>query len=438
MMTVHNWHYVTSITSAFLLLCCSITTSPTYYAHAFSLAPTIAKPALQKKSLFRSSQISPLRVSNNNSDSSNENITDEESSALQWKLMNEHHVNRRWKGTWTSLDYMGDVIDETLACVSLLKDNHSNEKGEDAIHQTHEIVVGGKVSDCATCFDSFETQTMPVATYRSGGELISKYKMRFASVAMVNGPKVLRSSGTMTTELVLKHGDGRVRVIFYHAPAWKNAEDEYQTPPDALKFYRAMYVREADRDEVPNPKQIQEQRQMSADDSSTENKKTGNPKFFRPVPPFSWHKKWGGTSWTWGPTNGDQGWMIDEMEEADAWHGRPRGDSRNVWSMRLPGGILIQCPRIISPNEVELCRLAWLPEDEVLLRVEASIKCLEPVINDNDEMIGLYPPKLAALRCDVLEMRGEVDEAGTMLERLKELGEDDRNEDGTIRPSMFE
>ena len=126
--------------------------------------------------------------------------------------------------------------------------------------------------------------------------------------------------------------------------------------------------------------------------------------------------------------------MIEQMDEADCWHGRPRGDSPNIWSMRLPGGILNQCPRVIPPNDVEVFRLAWLPEDGNLLRVEASVKCLEPVINENDEMIGLQPPKPAALRCDVLDMKGEVDEAGTMLERLKELESDINSEEETILP----
>ena len=219
--------------------------------------------------------------------------------ALQWELFNKHHAGRSWRGTWSTLDYMGDVIDETLASIKLKKDG-------DAVRQEHEMVVGGKVADCETCFDSFETQTLPVATY-SEGQL---YKQRLAAVSLVNGPRVLRS-GSMTTELVLRHGDGRVRVIFYHAPAWKNKEDEYQIPPDGLKFYRVTISREADRDEVPN--RLQEQFPNTPE--------KGNPKFFRPVPPFAWHKKWGGTSWTWGPQSGDKGWMIEDMEEGDAWHG---------------------------------------------------------------------------------------------------------------------
>mmetsp|Transcript_7766 Transcript_7766/g.9944 ORF Transcript_7766/g.9944 Transcript_7766/m.9944 type:complete len:426 (-) Transcript_7766:42-1319(-) len=367
------------------------------------------------------SPIQSLRLYSSPDDDDNANgMADEDT--IQWDLFTKHHVGRRWRGTWTTLSYMGDVLDETLACINLLNDEKQNE----IVMQEHEMVVGSTTSDCTKCFDSFETRTIPVANYEKG----KLFKQRCASVGMVNGPRVLRS-GMMTTELVLKHGDGRVRVIFYHAPAWKNENDEGMTPPDGLKFVRAMYSREADREEVPSRLQEEIMKDTLIGDKQ-------QPKFFRPVPPFSWHKKWGGTSWTWGETTGDKGWMVSEMEEADAWHGRPRGDSSNVWSMRLPGGILIQCPRVIPPNDIELCRLAWLPDDEVLLRAEASISCLEPIIDEeNDQMIGLKPPKLVALRCDVLESRGEVDEKGTMLDRLKELekmGDNTDDEDEIVLP----
>ena len=70
------------------------------------------------------------------------------------------------------------------------------------------------------------------------------------------------------------------------------------------------------------------------------------------------------------------------------------------------------CPRIIPSNDVENCHLAWLPEYKSLLRVEAFMKCLEPVVNnENNEMKCLHPSKLGALRCDVLDMKGENDKA---------------------------
>eukprot|EP00970_Alexandrium_tamarense_P013366 scaffold3356_cov246-Alexandrium_tamarense.AAC.3 len=127
----------------------------------------------------------------------------------------------------------------------------------------------------------------------------------------------------------------------------------------------------------------------------------------RPVPPFAWHMKWAGTSWTWGPQSGGRGWAIQEMDEADSWYGRPMGDTTSVWSLRLPSGVMIQRPRVVIGGVAGLCRLAWLPEDEgevgtvddenkaKLPRVEASVMALEPIISDDDDdmIVGFYPPK---------------------------------------------
>jgi hypothetical protein len=131
-----------------------------------------------------------------------------------------------------------------------------------------------------------------------------------------------------------------------------------------------------------------------------------------------------------GPQTGDRGWAIEEIDEADSWHGRPMGDSSSVWSLRLPGGVLIQCPRVVVGGVSGLCRLAWMPEDDgeegtitdgnnaKLLRVEASVMALEPIISEDDEdmMVGFYPPTLGSLRCDMLEKVGEL-EGSTLEER---------------------
>ena len=122
------------------------------------------------------------------------------------------------------------------------------------------------------------------------------------------------------------------------------------------------------------------------------------------------------------------------MEEGDAWHGRPMGDGMDVWSMRLPGGILMQCPRVIVGGQAGICRLAWLPEedtdDAMLLRIEASVLALEPILDDDDEsmMVGFYPPTLGSLRCDVMKKQGELDDAS----QLKRLMEIDINSEGGI------
>jgi hypothetical protein len=134
---------------------------------------------------------------------------------IQWDLFNKHHAKGSWKGVWTTYDYIGDVMDETVASVDLnLKEN---DDGSAVIDHTHTIVVGAKRSDCKTCFDSMEQKTLPVAQYTPDNVL---QRSRLAGISMVNGPTILRS-GAMATELILRHGDGRVRVVFNHAPVWE-------------------------------------------------------------------------------------------------------------------------------------------------------------------------------------------------------------------------
>jgi len=178
-----------------------------------------------------------------------------------------------------------------------------------------------------------------------------------------------------------------------------------------LKVFRAMISREALRPTAPTP-------ETEAANPPTE----GNPTFFRPVPPFNWHKKWSGTSWTWGPTQGNRGWEIQEMEETDAWQGITPVES---WNLRLPGGIHVQCPRVITDANVAICRLAWLPDDETLLRVEAGVQALQPMLVEDDMMVGFEPPTLASLRCDMMKKTGELENVPRPSRDWKEKEDDD-------------
>lgn len=249
---------------------------------------------------------------------------------------------------------------------------------------------------------------------------------------MVVGPSVLKS-GAMSTELVLRHGDGRVRVTFQHAPVWARGVEPGSCPPQGLKMFRAVVSKEKLR-----PRMEDTEGTIQGPPSAVEEKSSplapGNPRFFRPVPPFKWHAKWAGTSWTWGPQTGDRGWSIQEIDEADSWHGR-QGDAASVWSLRLPGGVLIQCPRVVVGGASGICRLAWMPEDDgevgtledgnraKLLRIEASVLALEPIISEEDDnmMVGFYPPTLGSLRTDILEKVGELE--GASLEERAQAAE---------------
>ena len=294
---------------------------------------------------------------------------------------------------------------------------------------THRILSSSTQSDCQTCFSSSEVTTLPtIATYTP--ESLGR-RHRLGATGMVVGPSVLKS-GAMSTELVLRHGDGRVRVTFQHAPVWERGVEPGSCPPQGLKLFRATVSKERLRPSVENGTEGTIQGPPSADEEMADPPKPGNPRFFRPVPPFKWHAKWAGTSWTWGPQTGDRGWSIQEMDEADSWHGRPMGDAAGTWSLRLPGAVLIQCPRVVIGGMAGICRLAWMPEDDgevgtvddgnraKLLRIEASVSALEPIVSEDDEdmMVGFYPPSLGSLRTDILEKVGEL-EGASLEDRAK-------------------
>lgn len=75
------------------------------------------------------------------------------------------------------------------------------------------------------------------------------------------------------------------------------------------------------------------------------------------------------TAWTWGKQKGNQGWAVEDMEDEDAWQGVTPVDS---WNLRL-GAIHVQCPQVITDASTGICRLAWLPDDKTLLRIEAGV-----------------------------------------------------------------
>mmetsp|Transcript_18169 Transcript_18169/g.25201 ORF Transcript_18169/g.25201 Transcript_18169/m.25201 type:complete len:390 (-) Transcript_18169:1930-3099(-) len=306
----------------------------------------------------------------------------------EWNLFKLHHAPGSWKGVWTSYNIDGDVIDETIASI-----DYALDASDDSIQQTHLITVGASRADCQTWMrtkTSFETKSFPVATYTEQ----NLRKLRLVSVSMVNGPTFLRT-GVLSTELVLSHGDGRVRAIFQHAPSWgDDVRPLSNTPPNSFELFRVIVSREAIRASPPTV-------ETEAKDPPSE----GNAAFFRPVPPLFWHKMWGGKSCTWDIDNGHKSDLIPQLQEVDAWHENPRRNDGNIWSMRLLGGILLQSPRNIGVGEQPTSRLAWIPVDDVLLRVEATISALCEPNQGGTSMLNKTP--LHRIKCDVFEEIGE-------------------------------
>lgn len=299
--------------------------------HVFAFVTSAFSPIGHCRSTRRLASTSARRLANEKrggsveipGDGLPERMTAEEDAQVQWDLFRKHHALGSWRGTWNTHNYMGDVIDSTVASVDLDLDPSGT-----SCAQTHKIVAGSVQSDCETCFDSDDVKSFPVAQYSLG----NIGRNRLASVGMVIGPSLLRS-GAMSTELILRHGDGRVRVVFQHAPVWEAGVEPGSCPPQGLKLFRTMVSREALRSGPPT---------ASAEEADPP--KPGNPKFFRGVPPFHWHKRWAGTSWTWGPTTGDRGWSITEMGECGNWRSK-RGNAHLICSRNIvfvPRGVFAE------------------------------------------------------------------------------------------------
>jgi hypothetical protein len=208
-------------------------------------------------------------------------------------------------------------------------------------------------------------------------------------------------------EIVLAHTTARVRIVFQHAPVWARGTEPGSCPPQGLKLIRCLVARETLLTSSSTPPILPG---------------TGeHPMFDRSVPPFDWHKKWSGTSWTWGPEAGDRGWSIPELEiGVDDWHGSAPVEA---WNLRLPGGIFIQLPRVITSDAIERCRLAWMPDTDTLLRVEAGVLALQPILEDvesDSSVVGFEPPSLASLRCDVLQKIGDLEGLPSFVTRQVE------------------
>mmetsp|Transcript_36934 Transcript_36934/g.90907 ORF Transcript_36934/g.90907 Transcript_36934/m.90907 type:complete len:432 (+) Transcript_36934:72-1367(+) len=299
-----------------------------------------------------------------------------------------------WCGVWHTYDHMGDQIDDVRVDTLFSE----SDDGETLAHE-QTIWAGQVSSDCERCTDSVDLRRMPLGVYRKG-EL---RKHTIVGPGVINGPSVLRS-GAMSTEMSLRYGRGRVRVTFQHAPV-RLAGTPETAPPDGLKIFRVVVARETLNQYPPTPASEQ-----------SEPPPGGDPVFWRGVSPFKWHAVWGGHSWTFGQENGHLLWDVPELEEADAWHGRPRGDAKDVWTLKLAGGLLLQCPVVVRGGEVETFRLAWLPSDQILRRAEARIAALEQQASDDDGMITLSPPRLIFGRVDALERRGDLPDVPVLID----------------------
>jgi hypothetical protein len=86
----------------------------------------------------------------------------------------------------------------------------------------------------------------------------------------------------------------------------------------------------------------------------------------------------------------------------------------------------VHLPKLVTASDgtttttAALFRLAWLANPDHLLRIEAGIVALQPILRDDPDgngdavVVGLEPPRLVSLRCDMLQNRDLIRTAATV------------------------
>ena len=145
-------------------------------------------------------------------DHKNRELISDDTINLQWQLFGKYHAHfansgdslqtktTSWVGKWTTYDYVGDIILETMPAsvnyISSTGNTNPSSESPDRVNVTHSISTGSTLSDCETCFDDPNAiRTIPVASY-TPENIISK--TRLGSCGMVVGPSIIRSTSTST------------------------------------------------------------------------------------------------------------------------------------------------------------------------------------------------------------------------------------------------
>jgi hypothetical protein len=124
----------------------------------------------------------------------------------QWDLFVTHHTGHFY-GIQAGYDPEEPTVEDYLYCEQRLE---LSADGAEVKHVSS-LVLGEIRADCETCFDSERLKSKDVGTYRVG-----KLKSRLCANVEVRGPGLTPRG--ISTEVVMRHGDGRVRVLLAHAP----------------------------------------------------------------------------------------------------------------------------------------------------------------------------------------------------------------------------
>ena len=272
----------------------------------------------------------------------------------QWDLYLKNHAGY-WKGIQTGYDPENDeVADFMYTEVNLEK----NEKNSEVTH-TNSYVQGEIRSDCETCFDSERLKSKQVGVYSPG-----KLRSRLCGNVEIRGPGVTPNG--LSTEIIFRHGDGRIRVLLAHSTIdFMEIEGMGVVPStfflkDIVVVRERMNVRPYDLDVNPDPMWIptpstafegsyQGQRQRFTTSGSVKSDPVSFP--FLPLCVVT--------------TDEVSDMVNSNMEDNLIIHKEPApafsDPSEDMYRRVLKGGILVEAPWVISAEVEVRARVSWKP-----------------------------------------------------------------------------
>lgn len=212
---------------------------------------------------------------------------------------------------------------------------------DDSIKHTNSIVAGEIRADCEVCFDSERLKSKEVGSYTKG-----KLRSRVCGNVDLRGPAP--TARGLSTEVCIRHDDGRIRVLLAHAPI------DFQ-PLDDDKCQYAMVLKD-----IVVVRERLNKRPLKLDD---------NPDSMWLEPSTSlFEGKFGGSRQKFS-LNGD---LLSETIPPAVLPvcKDPSGDnsddhnsdlSDNMYKRIFPGGIMIEAPIIILSGAETRTRISWIP-----------------------------------------------------------------------------
>ena len=150
----------------------------------------------------------------------------------QWELYTQHHVGH-WFGIQAGYDADVAEVEDYMYCEVKLD---KNKEGTEVKH-TNSLVLGEIRADCETCFDSERLKSKEIGTYSLG-----KLKSRVCANVEVRGPGLTPRG--ISTEVIFRHDDGRIRVLLAHAPVDYIEIEQVGSVPSAYALRDIVVVRE--------------------------------------------------------------------------------------------------------------------------------------------------------------------------------------------------